>query len=77
MLHMSVDTTPQQIGQRLDDERRKGLLGTQTRIPAGGQIGEQQWLTLGEDELKSRHANRQADWLAHRSNTRLNDESLD
>jgi hypothetical protein len=34
-------------------------------------------LTLGEDELKSMHASRQADWLAHRSDSRLNDESFD
>jgi hypothetical protein len=55
MLHMSVDTTPQQIGQRLDDERRTGLLGTQTRLPARGQIDEQQWLTRGD-------STRRRDW---------------
>jgi hypothetical protein len=48
-----------------------------TGLTVGGQTDKQQWLTLSEDELKSRHANRQADWLAHRSDTRLNDESLD
>ncbi len=48
MLHMSVDTTPQQIGQRLDDERRTGRLDVQTGLAVGGQTDEQRWLTLGD-----------------------------
>ena len=53
MLHMSVDTTPQQIGQRLDDKRRIGLLGIQTGLAEGGQTDEQQWQTR-DDSIRRR-----------------------
>ncbi len=48
-----------------------------TGLTVGGQTGDLQWLTLGEDELKSRHASRQADRLAHWPDDKLEDESLE